>query len=380
MGGVGGLLRLGGTGAVNLRGAALAALATALLWAEAVAEDTGSPWPFVLATAIGGALAFGRRFPLGAYVVSSVALEMMAAFHYDAGLYPTPNAISLFFVGAYAATRLRAVVGLVLGLSGVVLYWTLVPPSGMPWLPGFLVATWALAWVAGQGERQRRRAAEELLRRAEEAEQRRESERVAAVAQERTRIAHEVHDIVGHALNVMVLQAGAGRRMLGRDPEASAAALATVEAVGRDALADLDQALAVLDAPTERRPTRGLAAVDDLAAQLTAAGVPVRVRVEGTPRTLTTPVDLAAFRVVQEALTNVAKHAPGSPADVEIRYDDDALRLRVSDPAPAPAVVSTSGRGLAGIRDRAEALGGIAEAGPDPHGGWSVRCTIPVSR
>ena len=380
MGGVRRLLRTGAPGGVGVRDAVLAALAIALLWAEAAWEQTGSLVPFVLATAIGGALAFGRRFPLGAYLVSSAALETMAALYYEAGSYPYPNAVSLYLVGAHA-TRVRAVVGLVVGLTGIVVYWMLVPSTGIPWLPGFLVAVWALAWVAGQAERQRRRSAEDLLRRAEEAEQRRETERAAAVAQERTRIAHEVHDIVGHALNVMVLQAGAGRRMLGRDPQASAAALATVEAVGRDALADLDQALAVLDAPAARRPARGLAEVDDLAAQLTAAGVPVRVLVEGTPRPLTTPVDLAAFRVVQEALTNVAKHAAGSPAEVEIRYDDDALRLRVSDSAPGPpGAVSPSGRGLVGIRTRAEALGGTAEAGPDPHGGWSVRCTIPVGR
>src|SRR5215217_1635078 len=118
MGGVRRVLRLGETRGAGLRGVALAAFATALLWTEAAFEETGSPWPFVLATAIGGALAFGRRFPLGAYFVSSVALELMAAFYYDAGLYPTPNAISLFLVGAHAATRLRALVGLVVGLSG----------------------------------------------------------------------------------------------------------------------------------------------------------------------------------------------------------------------------------------------------------------------
>jgi signal transduction histidine kinase len=164
-----------------------------------------------------------------------------------------------------------------------------------------------------------------------------------------------------------------------------------VERVGRDALADLDQALAVLDAPADRRPARGIADIDDLAAAVSAAGVPVRVLVEGTPRDLTTPVDLAAYRIVQEALTNVTKHAPGTPADVRIRYDDDALRLSVTDRAPVPAGGGSasrgssrgssggSGRGLVGIRDRVEALGGDVVAGPDPQGGWSVRCTIPVS-
>jgi signal transduction histidine kinase len=369
------------TGGLSAWDVALGGIASALLIGEAVAEQTGSPVPIVLAVAMGGSLAVGRRFPIASYLVSSAALLLLAGLYYDAGLYPYPNAFSLYRVGAHAATRVRAVVGLVVGLGGIVTYWTLVPSTGIPWLPGLIVAGWALAWVAGQGERQRRRAAADVVRRAEEAEQRRESERAAAVAQERTRMAHEVHDIVGHALNVMVLQAGAGRRMLDRDPQASAAALATVEQVGRDALADLDQALAVLDTPTDRRPARGLADVDDLAAQVTGAGVPVRVSVEGSPRPLTTPVDLAAFRIVQEALTNVTKHAPGTPAEVEIAYDDDALRLRVTDRAPArPGSRTGTGRGLASIRDRVEALGGTVEAGPDPAGGWSVRCSIPVTR
>jgi signal transduction histidine kinase len=172
--------------------------------------------------------------------------------------------------------------------------------------------------------------------------------------------------------------------MLDRDPQASATALATVERVGREALADLDDALAVLDSAADRRPARGLADVDDLAAQVTGAGVPVQVRVEGTPRPLSTPVDLAAYRVVQEALTNVTKHAPGTPAEVEIRYDDDVLRLGITDRAPAGTGArppeARPGRGLVGIRDRVEALGGALEAGPDPQGGWSVRASIPVGR
>ncbi|GAA2725389.1 sensor histidine kinase [Cellulomonas aerilata] len=362
----------------------LGGLASALLVGEAVAEDTGSPVPVLLGLTMGAALTFGRRFPLRAYLVSAAALLLIAGLYYDAGLYPYANGFSLYRVGGHARTRVQAVVGLVVGLTGVVTYWTLVPSTGIPWLPGLVVAAWALAWVAGQGERQRRRAAADVVRRAEEAEQRRESERAAAVAQERTRIAHEVHDIVGHALNVMVLQAGAGRRVLDRDPRASAAALATVEQVGRDALADLDQALAVLDAPADRRPARGLADVEDLAAQVTAAGVPARVTVAGTPRPLPMPVDLAAFRIVQEGLTNVTKHAPGTPAEVEVAYDDDALRLRVTDRGVAHAAGrppgGDPGRGLVGIRDRVEALGGTVEAGPDPAGGWTVRCRIPVAR
>jgi signal transduction histidine kinase len=358
---------------------ALALVATTMLLGEAVAEDTGSPLPLVLAGAIGSSLAWRRRFPLGSYLVSSAALLTIAGFFYDAGLYPFPNAVGLYSVGAFA-TRPRAVVGLIVGLVGVASYWALVPPVDVLWLPGVLVASWALAWVAGQGEAHRRRAAAELARRVREADARRESERAAAVAEERTRIAHEVHDIVGHALNVMVLQAGAGRRVLERDPAASAAALATVESVGREALAELDGALDALDAPALRRPSRGLADLDELVRRFTAAGVDVELRVAPAPRPLPADVDHALYRVAQEALTNVVKHAPGAPAEVELTWSDDAVQLRVSDGASTAGPADASGRGLVGIRDRVEALGGRVDAGPDPRGGWSVQCTVPVAR
>ncbi len=366
--------------AVRAWDVALALVATAMLLGEAVAEDTGSPVPLVLAVAMGSSLAWRRRYPLGSYLVSSAALLTIAAAFYDAGLYPYPNAIGLYSVGAFA-TRPKAVVGLVVGLVGVASYWALVPPVDVPWLPGILVAGWALAWVAGQGEAHRRRAAAELARRVRDADARRESERAAAVAEERTRIAHEVHDIVGHALNVMVLQAGAGRRVLERDPDASAAALATVESVGREALAELDGALDALDGPALRRPSRGVADLDELVSRFTAAGVRIELRVAPAPRPLPVEVDHALYRVAQEALTNVVKHAPGAPAEVEVTWSDDAVHLRVSDGAsPSAGPADASGRGLVGIRERVEGAGGRVDAGPDPRGGWSVRCTLPVGR
>lgn len=302
---------------------------------------------------------------------------MIAARYYDAGLYPYANLIGLYSVGAYA-TRARAVAGLVIGLGGVVSYWALVPPSPIPWLPGIVVAAWALAWVAGQAEAHRRRTAAELLRRAEDAESRRQSELAAAVAEERGRITREVHDIVGHALNVMMLQAGAGRRLLGRDPEKAAAALATVEAVGREALGELDQVLSSLDGDADRRPPPGLEDIGALADRFTEAGLTVRVVVEGEARPVPRSVQLTVYRVVQEALTNVAKHAGGQPAEVSIAYEPHGLALRVTD-SGRPSERGSTGRGLAGIRERVSALGGATDAGPGPGGGWLLKCTIPIA-
>lgn len=369
---------------------ALAGFATALLTVEAAAERTGSPWPFVLAAVIGGVLAVRRRFPLSSYLVGSAALLALAAWFYDAGLYPYPNAVSLYAVGAYAATRTRAVVGLVAGLLGVTAYWSMVPATDASLLPGIMLVGWALVWLGGQSERTRRHLALERAALEAEAERRRQD---GAVLEERARITRDVHDIVGHALNVMILQAGAGRRMLDRDATMTAEALATVEAVGRDALAELDRTLGVLDATSPRR-SPGLDALGELTARVTGAGVPVRLTVLGEPRALPAGVDRAAYRVVQEALTNVAKHAPGARTDVEVSYGPDTLELTVTDrpaaaaagPAgaspPAAHVAGTPapGRGIEGIRARVDALGGTSDVGPDGRGGWRVRCTVPVAR
>jgi signal transduction histidine kinase len=355
---------------------ALTVIMTVILLGEAVAEDAG-PISFVLAGSMSISLAFRRSYPLTAYVINSVALVLIAANYYDAGLYVFANAIGLYSVGAYA-TRTRSVIGLVIGLSGVVAYWAVVPWKEIPWLPGSVVAAWALAWVAGQAEAQRRRAAAEMVRRAEEAEARRQIELTAALADERGRITREVHDIVGHALNVMMLQAGAARRVLGRDPEASSAALATVEAVGREALGELDHVLSSLDGDADRRPPPGIEDIDALADRFTDAGLPVRVVVEGEARPLPRAVQLTVYRVVQEALTNVVKHAGSESAEVAIAYGPTALALRVTDDGTAAAPMQP-GRGLTGIRERVTALGGATDAGPGPGGGWMLRCSIPIA-
>lgn len=353
---------------------ALAVFATALLLVEAAAEQPGSRVPFVLAVVIGGVLAVRRLFPLSAFLLGSAALLTMAASYYDAGLYPYPNVVSLHAVGAYAATRARALVGLVLGLLGVATYWVLVPPPDTPLLPFVLIVGWGLAWAAGRSEHQRRRLLAEHAGLEAEAERRRQD---SAVLQERARITRDVHDIVGHALNVMILQAGAGRRMLARDAAVTAEALATVEAVGREALTELDRTLGVLD-PTSPGTSPGIDALAELAARVTGAGVPVRLTVVGEPRELPAGVDRAAYRVVQEALTNVAKHAPGAPTDVEVRYDADTLALTVTDRPATPARAGPPGRGIEGIRARVDALGGTSDVGPDARGGWRVACTVPA--
>ena len=166
--------------------------------------------------------------------------------------------------------------------------------------------------------------------------------------------------------------------MLDRDPAASAAALATVEAVGREALGELDHVLGSLDGDADRQPPPGIDDIAALADRFTEAGLPVRLVVEGEARPLPRTVQLTVYRVVQEALTNVVKHAGGDAAEVAIAYGPDALAVRVTDTGKG-ATTAPPGRGLTGIRERITALGGATDAGPGPTGGWMLRCSIPIA-
>jgi len=358
---------------------ALATLVTALVVGEAVAVD-GAPGAVALAAVMGACLAVRRRHALASYVVSCAALLALPAFYYAAGLYAVPNLIGLYSVGAHAHRR-ASVAGLVVGLTAMIGYWAIAPSADIPWLPGLLVAAWALAWVAGQGERQRRRAAADALRSAQEAQRRRDAEQAAALADERARIAREVHDVVGHALNVMVLHAGAARRQRDRDPAASATALGTVEDVGRRALHDLDHALDLLGGPAPRLPGPGAADLGTLVEEFDRAGVPVRLEVHGEPRDVPATVGLALYRTAQEALTNVTKHAPGHGARVHLHYLPGTVTVHVVDTGPGAAAPGRgAGRGLAGLDARARSLGGRVVAGPRTDAGWEVRCELPTTR
>jgi signal transduction histidine kinase len=243
-----------------------------------------------------------------------------------------------------------------------------------------------LPWGIGRVIRNQTQLARELTEKAEREEHAREEEEARATASERARVARELHDVLAHNLSVMVIQASAARRVLERDPEAAAEAARLIGRTGREAMTELrhvfgpvrkEDGHALGSAP-------GLAHLDRLASRAHRAGLPVELRVEGTPLDLQPGADMAAYRVVQEALTNVLKHARGARATVTVRYEPGDVVLEVLDDGPGPAGsngagLDGGGHGLVGMRERVALYGGKLEAGRRPDGGFAVRARLPVA-
>ncbi len=237
--------------------------------------------------------------------------------------------------------------------------------------------------VVGRTAQSRRLHTSELEQRAALLQREREQRARAAVAEERRRIAGELHDVIAHCVSVIVIQAAAAEEAADRDLTVTRDALRAIRAVGNDALADMRRLLGVLRAEGDELaldPQPGLSRLDELVSQASAAGLAVRVRIDGQPRPLPPGVDLAAYRVVQEALTNVRKHAGTAEALVHLRYLPDAIELEVVDDGFGRTVPQApeGGHGLIGMRERVELYGGIMEAAPRSDEGFAVLVRLPV--
>lgn len=239
-------------------------------------------------------------------------------------------------------------------------------------------AVFATAWGLGMWARSRRLRVQGLEREREERAGR-------AVADERARVARELHDILAHSISVMVVQAAGAREVLPAGADRAAEALAQIETTGRQSMVEVRRLLGLLrDAGAEHdpQPTAGLDRLDELVAQVREAGLPVAVDVVGEARTLDPSVDLSAYRIIQEALTNVIKHAvTATSVVVRLAYSERELAVEVTDDA-APAAVDSErrgGNGLLGMRERAQLVGGALEAGPLPGRGFRVLATLPVA-
>ncbi|HEY7196792.1 MAG TPA: histidine kinase, partial [Gaiellaceae bacterium] len=235
----------------------------------------------------------------------------------------------------------------------------------------FGIVVWGGAWMIGDQVRQRRARAAALAERLRRAERDTERERRLAAAEERTRIARDLHDSAGHAINVILVQAGAARILQERDPEAARDALATIEDVARETIGEIDVLVRGLreDGAPERsngvEPPTGLAALETLVERYRAGGLEIEVRIEGSARPLARRLDQAAYRIVQESLTNSARHGTGS-ALVTVRYLERELALAVAnplDPIHDNNERTEGGQGILGMRERAALLGGSLEAG-----------------
>jgi signal transduction histidine kinase len=237
-----------------------------------------------------------------------------------------------------------------------------------------------IAWLGGWALQRRQTAADRSQRRAEAAE-RHAAEARMAVELERGRIARELHDIVAHNVSVMVLQAGAARQVLASDPQRAESSLGAIERTGRQAIDEMRRLLGILRREGEELPTGpppGIAQLAELAGQLREAGIRVEVELEGTPRELPPSVDLSAYRVVQEGVTNVLRHSGAESATVRVCFGTDRLDLEVLDDGSSPSANGTGGFGLVGMRERLAVFGGTLDASPRPEGGFALRASIPL--
>jgi signal transduction histidine kinase len=299
-----------------------------------------------------------------------------------------PFAISIFVVGLVAAFLLgnlrdpvQAGIGLALVIGG--------PATVVYKIPGhstaeliFIPLEFAIAWVAGFALRERAEQAEAAEGRAAQAERERDVAARIAVAEERVRIARELHDIVAHAVSVMVLQVGAVRHKLPDALVEDSDALRNVEQAGRTALAEMRGLLAAMRRDgdeAELTPQPGLDGLDSLLEEIGRAGLPVQLHVDGEPVALPRGIELSAYRIVQEGLTNALKHAHASNADVTVRYRPDELHIEVRDNGEGSSTSDGLGHGLVGVRERVKIYGGEMSAGTANGRGFILSTRLPLS-
>jgi signal transduction histidine kinase len=299
-----------------------------------------------------------------------------------------PYSVALLFaVGSaalYGDRRVRVVAG-VGALGALVLAFGVVLATGEARPLGHLAGTAfgsGVAWVVGDRTRTRRAYLAQLEERAARLEREREDHARRATEEERNRIARELHDVVAHNVSVIAVQAGAARMTSGGDPELANQTLGLIERTARSTLAELRALLGILrrhdGEPTGRGPQPTLAQLDVLVAQAREAGLRVQARVQGDLGGLPATVDLSAYRIVQEALTNVLKHAPGSRVHLLVRRAPGAIDLVVVDDGPGGLPDASGGQGLIGMRERAALVGGRLSAGPALGGGFRVQARLPV--
>jgi len=290
--------------------------------------------------------------------------------------------VALYAVARYAPPR-EAVVGVLAGALLLVGADLTVPELQSP---GEIVFHWAVAILlvaAAYNLRRMARRAAESQRRAVAAEVAAAERALAAVVDERARIARELHDIVAHAVSTIVVQAGAAEQVVEDDPEVARRSLATIRATGSSALAEMRRLVAVLRddetvGPLEPQP--GLAALGQLVESMRSSGLEVELAQTGEVRPLPAGVDLAAYRIVQEGLTNVRRHSAAGCAEVAVAFSEDRLRVEVHDVGPpVQAPPEPGGHGLVGIRERVALYGGSVTAGPDGQGGFRLRALLEVA-
>ncbi|MFE6846715.1 sensor histidine kinase [Streptomyces sp. NPDC057686] len=348
---------------------------------------------YALLAAIYLPLVLRRRFPVAVLISTALCTGCYFTLGYYHAVAVCGLALALYTVASLRERRVsaRCAVGALL-----VLLWgtRLAEPGIGPLSVGFVTVTTIVCWVTGDGARRLRELTRQLRREQEEKARR-------AVMEERIQIARELHDVIAHHVSVISVQTGLAGYVFASDPPTARRALDTIGDSAHEALAEMRRMLLVLRedglAPAEQEPPRvsGLGRLDELAKRVAEAGVPVDVRITGTAYALPPGIDLCAYRVVQEALTNVIKHAPAAHTTVHVHYAQDEVSVRVRDDGScrtdartdarpgvrvSAAAPRSAGQGLIGMRERATIYHGTVTAGPAPEGGFEVRLRVPVPR
>jgi signal transduction histidine kinase len=364
---------------------ALIALAVGILTLVEVATEHLSPVaasvPLGLLQA--GALAWRRKAQLASVLVAVAALFVETAAGVSLHKPVSPIVVGLIVVYSVAQYEplQRAIVGLAAALAGIFASIQLAIANGESYAGtdrAFVAFLLVAPWLVGRALHGRTREADDQAARAAQLE--REQQR--AVEEERARIARELHDVIAHSLSVMIVQAGAAEEVAKRSPERVLEPVRSIQATGRQALLEMGRLLGMLREGSEElglAPQPGLADLDALVEETRQAGLPVELTVDGTKRPLTQALDLSAYRIVQEALTNARKHAgEAARAQITLRYGAEALEIDVVDDGPGAGKASGGGHGLIGMRERVAVFGGNLETGPRQGGGFAVRAVLPL--
>jgi signal transduction histidine kinase len=330
-------------------------------------------------------LAVRRVAPLGVLVVINTALVAHSAIGYEVVQAGTFSSLVSVYGAASLTDNRRGILAAGVTVAGIAGFFATNRGDFAVQDIAATSGTWAVAWLAGTFVRIRGEQAETAGARAARLELEQDTRAREAVADERARMARELHDIVGHALNVIVIQAAGARRLFDARPEVPRDALASIESTGREALFEMERMLGVLSAADAGNgasgPQPGLAQLDSLAAHVSEAGIPVEVVIEGDQPEIPASVDLSAYRIVQESLTNCLKHSGASHATVTVRYRPEDLEVEVIDNGRGSPQhkenLNRGGRGHLGMRERVALFNGEVSIGPMSSGGYRVWARLP---
>jgi len=343
--------------------------------------DFRDPNAFAVLLALGCSVPFyfRRRAPFAVLLISTTCLVVLSCLEFQSSVQSQMLVVATYAVGSYCAGVKRAI-----GIAWVSAGLIIVAAVGIPDTTGANIllsgAFYFAAYAIGSSMRNRRLYMQQLEERTATAEHERDEEAKRAVADERLRIAQELHDVVAHSMGVIAVQAGVGAHVIDKDPAEAKKSLEAIASTSRSTLTEIRRLLGVLRADENGayQPAPGLTDLDRLATDLDAAGVPVRLEINGTRDDVPPGVDLTAYRIVQEALTNVLKHAGPASASVLVGYQPGVVHLEIADNGRGVNGRATEGgHGLMGMRERVGVYGGTLVAGPVPGGGFRVVAELP---